>query len=352
VPLALFSAAVGLLIYQLHSFLDMTTVNVPALPLRNLKFIKGDLISLEQIKGNNILLLESFATWCPPCKQSIPHLSKVYEKYKSRGLELLGVSNEAESVLRPFVQSMGDQMSYRVASGDLSEYSRLFNVQGIPHAFLIDHNLTVRWSGHPMEPSMEGKIDVLLNELKQFNAKQSEAADMQVVGMKQLTSDHLTNYSISDLMSIMKSNHLDSSQCLEKSDLVKALLESNKQQSTKIKATSAANTTSTASRPSSHQLQESKEPATQSSTSSANTQYCSGDSCSIPPHSGSASEVASSGIDLATVTEDELNQLPISTLKKLMKEQNIELGRGAFERSDLVKELLRQQLQTQSGTKS
>jgi hypothetical protein len=260
------------------------------------------------------------------------------------------VSSEPESTVKPFVESMGDKMNYTVAAGDLHEYSRLFNVQGIPHAFLIDHNLNVRWNGHPLTPDMENKIDVLLNELKQYKAKKNEIP-MQTIAMKQLTPEHLSNYSISDLINIMKANHLDPSQYLEKSEMIKALIESNKLQSTKVKQ--GTNTTHTSSATSQPTTNERKESASMSFTGQPKTKgvpmQCSEDHCAIPPHEGPVSEVSSSGVDLATVTEADLNQLPISTLKKLMKENNVDIGLGAFEKADLIKEILRKQDQSQPG---
>ncbi|MBV8901644.1 MAG: TlpA family protein disulfide reductase [Verrucomicrobia bacterium] len=114
---------------------------LPPLPLAFL----GDKPDLEK----KPLLVEFWATWCPPCRKSIPHLNDLYARYHPQGLEVIGVTDEDEQTVRRFQQQL--PMQYRVAiNTPRSLYSR-FGVDGIPQAFLVDRTGKVVWTGHPLE---------------------------------------------------------------------------------------------------------------------------------------------------------------------------------------------------------
>lgn len=86
-----------------------------AFPLEGLQYVKGSPIDLIGAKGHNVVVIEFWATWCPPCRQSIGHLSELQAKYKDKGLIILGVSRENKEKVAEFVASMGDKMNYTVA---------------------------------------------------------------------------------------------------------------------------------------------------------------------------------------------------------------------------------------------
>lgn len=93
-------------------------------------------------------ILEFWATWCPPCRKSIPHLNEVYAKYKERGLLIVGVSNESPAKVRDFMKTL--PMNYTVAIDATDSLGRGFGVTGIPHALVVDKTGKVVWEGHPM----------------------------------------------------------------------------------------------------------------------------------------------------------------------------------------------------------
>jgi thiol-disulfide isomerase/thioredoxin len=97
---------------------------------------------LSELRGS-VVLLEFWATWCGPCRAQIPHMNELHAQQADRGLVVVGVSNETEAVVEPFVQKM--EMRYPIALAKPDGYA----VRGIPHAFLIGTDGKILWAGHP-----------------------------------------------------------------------------------------------------------------------------------------------------------------------------------------------------------
>ena len=118
------------------------------------QWVKGQPVNLAAAKGNNVVVVEFWATWCPPCRASIPHLTELQRKFKDRGVVFVGVSNEPLEAVKPFVAQMGNKMDYTVAIDDNDQtsanYMSAFGVDGIPHAFVVDKSGAISWHGHPM----------------------------------------------------------------------------------------------------------------------------------------------------------------------------------------------------------
>jgi thiol-disulfide isomerase/thioredoxin len=140
--------------------------NVPALDigdkapsLAGIKtWIGGDPVDTALTETKAIHVVEFWATWCPPCRETIPHLSELQKKFGDRGVTIVGVTDEAEDVVRPFLETL--KPSYRIALDGDKKVSEAYmkDVDGIPHAFVVDATGMVVWHGHPMD----GLEDVLL----------------------------------------------------------------------------------------------------------------------------------------------------------------------------------------------
>jgi len=99
--------------------------------------------------GGKPVLVEFWATWCPPCRESIPHLNQIYSKYRSKGLEIVGITNENEATVKKFQQQVA--MDYNVAINTPQSVYDQFGIDAIPTAFLVDKAGKIVWAGHPME---------------------------------------------------------------------------------------------------------------------------------------------------------------------------------------------------------
>eukprot|EP01027_Heterolobosea_sp_BB2_P008476 GEZU01012578.1.p1 GENE.GEZU01012578.1~~GEZU01012578.1.p1 ORF type:complete len:193 (-),score=42.44 GEZU01012578.1:157-735(-) len=136
----------------------------PATSLTRLSIVKGS--PIPDFEKDHVYVVEFWATWCPPCRSSIPHLSELQAKFRD-SVTFVGVTNENENVVRPFVDKMGNSMSYTVAidtDGSVNRgYMSKFSVRGIPHAFIVNKLGQVFWHGHPMDAEFETALQEAIN---------------------------------------------------------------------------------------------------------------------------------------------------------------------------------------------
>lgn len=140
----------------------------PAPRFRVKEWIKGGPVDLRKGVGRHIYLVEFWATWCPACRTSIPHLTMLQKKYKDKGVIVIGISDERPEIVRSFVKDLGDKMDYAVAVDDNDAtnraYMRAFGVNSIPHAFIIDRFGRIAWQGsaaveHELNKAVERVVE-------------------------------------------------------------------------------------------------------------------------------------------------------------------------------------------------
>ncbi|MDY6839455.1 MAG: TlpA disulfide reductase family protein [Thermodesulfobacteriota bacterium] len=101
--------------------------------------LRGKTLRLEDLRGK-VVLLNFFATWCGPCRREIGELVKLYEKFRERGLEVVGVSLDMEgaAVLPPFVKHYN--ITYPVVIGTRKMVVDYGGISGVPTSFIIDRD--------------------------------------------------------------------------------------------------------------------------------------------------------------------------------------------------------------------
>jgi cytochrome c biogenesis protein CcmG/thiol:disulfide interchange protein DsbE len=129
-----------------------------------LKDIDGKNVTLSAYKGN-VILLDFWATWCPPCKKEIPGFVEMYHAYKSRGFVVLGVSmDDVLSDVKPFAAKY--KMNYPVLIGyEREDLQKAFGpMLGLPTTFVIgrDSKICRRHTGFAERESFERSIKALL----------------------------------------------------------------------------------------------------------------------------------------------------------------------------------------------
>lgn len=139
-------------------------LGMKAPPLQVGQWVKGDAVDLAAGAGKKIFVVEFWATWCPPCRESIPHLTALQKKFKEKGVVIAGISDETIGDVKPFVQQMGAKMNYSVGvdrnQGTAMAYMAAFGVNTIPHAFLVDKTGAIVWTGNPLSQSQNGTLEL------------------------------------------------------------------------------------------------------------------------------------------------------------------------------------------------
>lgn len=115
----------------------------PAEPFGDLTALSGSKVSLASLKGK-VIVLDFWATWCGPCRMTIPMLNTLHEKYGKDGLTIIGISDEPKDVVKPFADEIG--MKYTVvADPDTNEtWGRNYGVDSLPTLAVIDRKGKVR----------------------------------------------------------------------------------------------------------------------------------------------------------------------------------------------------------------
>ena len=141
---------------------SVVDIGAPAPAYRG-QSLSGDSVSLADQRGK-VVLLNVWATWCHPCREEIPELRALHDTYRSRGLELIGVSVDAqgnEDGIRDFMKEF--QMVYPVWHDPDERVSTQFLVVGVPATFLIDRGGILRWRKtgpiHPGDTSLTNAIE-------------------------------------------------------------------------------------------------------------------------------------------------------------------------------------------------
>jgi peroxiredoxin len=137
-------------------------------PAPNFKVIStsGQPVSLENYRGY-VLVIDFFATWCPPCKEAIPHLVEMNRKYGKQGLQVLGLSldEDGERAVKSFAEEY--RINYPVAlAGEAVQVD--FGLRSVPVMFVIDKKGKIseiyRGFSEEIGRSMENLVKKLLAE--------------------------------------------------------------------------------------------------------------------------------------------------------------------------------------------
>ena len=108
-------------------------------PVFRLRDLDNQWKEYEDLKGNQMTVIDFFATWCQPCVRSIPLLNEISEEFVQRGVSFIGVSIDGprnQSKIKPFTQSIG--VTYPILRDTNSELMMELGVTAVPTLMLLD----------------------------------------------------------------------------------------------------------------------------------------------------------------------------------------------------------------------
>jgi peroxiredoxin len=159
----LFAAATLALSLAAAGPLRAETVKPVPAPEWKLKDADGNLVSSDQFKGK-VVVLDFWATWCPPCRSEIPGYVKLQAKYLADGLVIVGVSMDDDAPGRPaivkkFMAQFG--INYTIVMADDSVLNAFGPIGAIPTTFIIDRDGRIRNRKVGAEPTAQYEKEIL-----------------------------------------------------------------------------------------------------------------------------------------------------------------------------------------------
>jgi peroxiredoxin len=125
----------------------------------------GKVIELSKLKGK-VVLVDFWATWCPPCRAEIPDFIEVYNIYKSKGIEIIGIALDEEgwSKVTPYIEEA--KINYPIVLGSAEVVQQYGGIEAIPTTFIIDKNgdLAGKQVGFLSKEMLEQKLKSLLKK--------------------------------------------------------------------------------------------------------------------------------------------------------------------------------------------
>lgn len=138
-------------------------VNQPA-PELSLTTLDGDQVSLADFHGD-VVLLNNWATWCPPCRLEMPEFNAYYNNYKDQGFQVLAVeAGQPEQEVRAFVED--NQLDFLVLLDPENKSLEMFQNSSLPNSYVMDRegNLRLAWLGAINEATLEEYVTPLIKE--------------------------------------------------------------------------------------------------------------------------------------------------------------------------------------------
>lgn len=129
--------------------------------------LDGDTVALADMRGD-VVLLNVWATWCPPCREEMPGLEALHRDLSERGLRVVGVSIDtrgADAAVREFLAE--HDITFEILRDADDRITRTFRMNGVPQTFLIDRRgrLIQQWIGRidATAPAIREPVERALN---------------------------------------------------------------------------------------------------------------------------------------------------------------------------------------------
>lgn len=125
--------------------------------------LEGNSLTLSDFKGK-VIILNFWATWCPPCRREIPDFVHLYEKYNEQGLVIIGVNLDRGDSRAVKQFSENYKINYPIVLGNVDVTQDYRGIRGIPTTFVIDRNgdIEEKYVGYQPRATFEIAVKELL----------------------------------------------------------------------------------------------------------------------------------------------------------------------------------------------
>ena len=128
----------------------------------------GETHSLSDLRGQ-VVMLNFWGTWCPPCRREMPSMERLYNKYKDQGMIVVAVNQwENEDIVFEFTGRLSLSPTFPILFDRESRVAEQYKVKGLPTTYLVDKSGKIRYramGGREFDhPEIEGLIESLLVE--------------------------------------------------------------------------------------------------------------------------------------------------------------------------------------------
>lgn len=134
-----------------------------AAPDFTLKSLQGSNLRLEEYRGQ-VVLINFWASWCGPCRQEMPLLDRLHQRYEDTGFAVIGVNVEGEEgPARDLIAKI--PVSFPVLIDEGQHVSELYDLEAMPSTVVVDRDGVVRYIHHGYKPGDEAKYVEVVKEL-------------------------------------------------------------------------------------------------------------------------------------------------------------------------------------------
>lgn len=152
------------LIISFSSFVHAQGIGSKA-PDFTAKDLQGNSVKLSELKGK-IVVLDFWASWCVPCKKSMPHLIELYNEYKDTSFTIIGVNVDTElKKLREFESDLNTDIPFTLIFDKDSEIPPLYEVEGMPTTVVINKEGIIKYKEVGYTTELKDKLDKIISEL-------------------------------------------------------------------------------------------------------------------------------------------------------------------------------------------
>ena len=158
----LFSLAAALLI-SVGSLMSIPAQASQPTPSLTLKKLDNSSFNLSDYKGD-VIYLDFWATWCPPCRKSFPWMEEMHQKYSDLGFKVIAISTDVKrSVIDQFLKDL--TTNFIIAHEPTGEAASKFKVTGMPNSYLIDRKGNIRLKHAGFNSKDKSKLEAEIKKL-------------------------------------------------------------------------------------------------------------------------------------------------------------------------------------------